>query len=283
MERTIVRGVGMWLFKLIGMLAATYVAVVAIMYVAQTHMLFPTRMASANPAVLPAHATQLEVETPDGVRLHGVHIVPEEAASEERLVVMGFGGNAWNAANLAAYLHDLLPDVEVVAFHYRGYQPSSGSPSAAALLADAPILYDYVVANLGTERVVAVGFSIGSGVAAHLASRRPLAGLILVSPFDSLKALVRAHYPWAPVQWLLRHHMSPAEDLRGLTTPVAVIAAARDRIIPPRRTNAVRQAFPALVFDRTIADAGHNDLYARPDFRTAMAEALALINSASTD
>ena len=274
---------GLWLIKLISVLAVAYIAVIAVMYTAQTRMLFPTTMAAAGAPLLPPSAARLEVETPDGERLHGVHIAPTQAPSGDRLVVLGFGGNAWNAETLAIYLHGLFPGADVVAFHYRGYRPSTGRPSAAALLADAPILYDHVVATLNTERVAAVGFSIGSGVAAHLASRRPLAGLILVSPFDSLEALARQLYPWAPVRWLLRHHMSPAEDVHGLNTPIALIAAERDTIIPPRRTDAFRQAVPATVLDRTISGAGHNDLYGRPEFRTAMVEALALISSAATD
>ena len=273
----------MWLLKLILVLAVAYAAIVAMMYAAQTRMLFPAGMAAAGAPLLPPSAVRLEVGTPDGERLHGVHIASAQAPSGERLAVLGFGGNAWNAEALAVYLHGLFPDVDVVAFHYRGYRPSTGRPSAAALLADAPVVHDHVAAALGTDRIVAVGFSIGSGVAAHLASRRPLAGLILVSPFDSLEALARGLYPWAPVRWLLRHHMSPAEAVRGLTTPIALIAAGRDTIIAPRRTEAFRRAVPAPVLDRTISGAGHNDLYGRPDFQTAMAEALARIKSATTD
>ena len=237
----------------------------------------PTRLATASGPLLPASAARLEVETPDGERLWGVHVPPARDRAGERLVVLGFGGNAWNADSLAAYLHGLFPDAEVVAFHYRGYRPSTGRPSAAALLADAPVVYDHVLDTVGTGRVVAVGLSIGAGVAAHLATRRPLAGLILVSPFDSLEALAREHFPWVPVAWLLRHHMSTVEFVRGLATPTALIAAGRDTIVPPRRTEAVRRAIPALVLDRTIAHADHNDLYHHPDFRAAMVEALARI------
>lgn len=273
----------MWFFKLILAVAVAYIAVIAVMYATQTRMLFPIGLAAAVEPRLPPFGTRLEIETPDTERLHGVHIAPTQTPSDERLVILGFGGNAWNAETLAVYLHGLFPDVDVVAFHYRGYRPSTGRPSAAALLADAPIVYDHIVATLETERVVAVGFSIGSGVAVHLASRRPLKGLILVSPFDSLEALVRELYPWAPVRWLLRHHMSPAKDLQGLTTPIALIAAERDAIIPPARTDALRQAVPLLIFDRTVADAGHNDLYGRPDFQTAMAQALVQIELARAD
>ena len=60
-------------------------------------------------------------------------------------LILGFGGNAWNGQDVAEYLHELFPDEDVVAFHYRGYAPSTGSPSAEALIADAPLVYDFAV------------------------------------------------------------------------------------------------------------------------------------------
>ena len=268
---------GRWLFKLFRIVAVAYIAIAALMYFAQTHLLFPTYMMPDSEPQMPASAVPLEVATPDGERLRGVHLPPARKRTEERLVVIGFGGNAWNAGSVAVYLHRLFPDADVAAFHYRGYTPSSGSPSAAAVLADAPVLHDHVLETVGEGRVVAVGISLGGSIAAELAARRSLAGLILVSPFDSLEAMARDHYPWLPVGWLLRHHMSTVESLRGLTTPTALITAERDTIVPPRRSEAVRQAISTLVLDRTIEDSGHNDLFGRPDFREAMTEALARV------
>lgn len=268
----------MWVSKLLLFLAVAYVGIVALMYASQDRMLFPTHMVSASEPPLPASAVRLEVGTPDGELLRGVHIPPAREPPVEPLILLGFGGNAWNAGGLAAYLHELFPDAAVVAFHYRGYRPSSGRPSAAALIADAPLVYDHVAETLGAGRIVAVGVSLGSGVAAHLAAERPLAGLVLVSPFDSLTALAGDHFPWAPVRWLLRHHMEPANSLRGLATPTAVIAAERDSIVPPRRTEALRQVLSNLVFDRTIPGADHNDLFHRPDFRAALVEAVTRID-----
>jgi hypothetical protein len=268
----------MWLFKLILIVGAVSVALLVLIHVAQTRILFPTRFAEMYKPVLPASAIRIEIEAGDGTRLRGVHIPAASGRSGEP-VLLGFGGNAWNADSLAEYLHGLFPDAAVVTFHYRGYRPSGGRPSAAALLADAPTVHDHVVGRLDYHRVIAVGFSIGSGVAASLASQRPLAGLILVSPFDSLEAMAREHYPWAP-GWLLRHRIATAEYLRGVTAPTAVIAAENDTIVPPRRVGPVRHAVADLVFDRTIAGADHNDLYERPAFQAAMVEALARISAA---
>jgi uncharacterized protein len=66
------------------------------------------------------------------------------------------------------------------------------------LLQDALAIHDHLVATRAPDRIVAVGLSLGAGPAAHLAHERPIAGLILVTPFDSLKALAREHYPWRP-------------------------------------------------------------------------------------
>lgn len=260
----------MW--KLLLFVPIAYLAICIALFIAQGRLLFPAGMvAGAGP--LPAYAERLLVDS-GGERLHGVHIRPRSPAAE-RLAILGFGGNAWNAEAMALYLHQLFPDADVVAFHYRGYRPSTGKPSAAALLGDAPLLHDHVVERLNPDRIVAVGFSVGSGVAAHLASRRPLAGAILVTPFDSLKAVAAGHYPWLPVSLLFRNEMAAAQDLRAAPAiPVAIISAERDTIIAPARAKALAAAAPNLVFERTIKGAGHNDLYDRPNFRAAMTSAL---------
>jgi len=160
---------------------------------------------------------------------------------------------------------------------YRGYAPSTGRPSAAAILQDSLLIHDHVVATLSPDRIVAVGLSIGTGPAAYLANQRPIAGLILITPFDSLRALAHEHYPWAPVGLLLRHEMEIADTLAASSAPVALIAAERDTIVPPHRTEPVRRSAGNMVLDRVIADAGHNDLYDRAEFERAMREALSLI------
>jgi pimeloyl-ACP methyl ester carboxylesterase len=141
------------------------------------------------------------------------------------------------------------------------------------LLADAPLIHDFAVDRVKPDRTIAVGFSIGSGVAASLAGQRPLDGLILVTPFDSLKAAASDLYPWLPVAAFFQHELNTAAYLRDAQVPVAMIAGARDTLIRPARTQALRGQVPNLVYDRTIDGAGHNDIYSRPEFQQAMGEA----------
>ena len=241
------------------------------MFEFQSHLIFPTHaVPPAGP--WPPRAERLSLKSAAGQELIGIHIPADEPAKEQTLV-LGFGGNAWNGQDVAQYLHELFPDEEIVAFHYRGYAPSQGSPSAEALIADAPLIYDLAIERLEPKRVLAVGFSIGSGVAARLAETRNLDGLILVTPFDSLKAVAQSMFPWLPIGPLFDHEIDAASAIEKLKVPVAIVAAERDEIVPTERTEGLRRRVPQLLFDRTIAGAGHNDIYARSDFHEAMREA----------
>ena len=261
----------MWWKLLLIVPLAIYVVIAAVMFFAQTSLLFPAGQAgAAGPP--PPGSERLELAASAGERLVGLHIPP--ARGEGDLLILGFAGNAWNAASAAEYLHDLFPEAHVAAFHYRGYAPSGGAPDAVAMQRDALLIHDFVKARLRPRRTIAIGLSIGSGIAPYLAARRPLDGLVLVTPFDSLADLAAGHYPWLPVRLLLRHRMEPAAELRATRLPVAILAGARDTLVRPARTDALRGAVPNLVFDRTIAGATHNDIYDRPEFRRAMGEAL---------
>lgn len=242
------------------------------MFEFQADLIFPVHaVAKAGP--LPARAQRLSVRTGDGETLQGIHIAPE-TPDQSRTLIMGFGGNAWNGQHVAEYLHEIYPNHDVVAFHYRGYPPSTGSPSGEALIADAPLVYDAAVRHLQPARIIGVGFSIGTGVVAQLSAKRELDGLILVTPFDSLKAVAESLYPWVPIGPFFRHEINAGEPLRQSHAPVAIIAAAKDEIVPSTRTEALRKVAKKLVYDRTIAGAGHNDIYGRSDFQHAMDEAL---------
>jgi hypothetical protein len=71
--------------------------------------------------------------------------------------------------------------------------------------------------------------------------------------------------------------MDSAARLRESRVPVSIVAAGRDTLILPKRTDALRHAVGNLVSDRTIATAGHNDIYDHPAFHPAMQEALVAV------
>ena len=255
---------------------ALYATILGGLWFFQERILFPTSMVPvAGP--LPPGASRLRLDVGQGVRLEGIHI-PAAAPRPGAALALAFAGNASNAQGVAELVHDLYPERDVVAFFYRGYAPSTGVTAARVLAGDAPLIHDFVRQRFRAERIVAVGISLGSGVAASLAAQRPLAGAILVTPFDSLSATAHQHYPWLPVGWLLRHDLRPAELLAANRTPIAIVAAGSDDVIPAERTAALRRALPNLAFDSTLPGARHNDIFFRPEFTPVMRAAMATID-----
>lgn len=271
----------MTLLKILAGIGLLYLAVVLLVALMQERLLFPQWAMRGRTVPLPAAADQLMIEVEDVGNLVGVFLPADRKPPDEAALLLGFGGNAWDADLLAIYLRSIFPERDVVTFHYRGYGPSAGRPSADAMLADAERIHDEIAATRNPGRIVAIGLSLGSGPAAHLASRRSLAGLILVTPFDSLEALAGDLYPWLPVSLLLRHRMEVADALARSSAATAILAAERDAIVPPRRTDALRSSAQNVVLDRTIEEVGHNDIYDSEDFADALRTALRRIEEFS--
>lgn len=242
---------------------ALYAALVAALTLFQHSLVFPRHLVSSAPS-LPAQAERLTLPTPDGALLHGVRI---RGRDPSRPVLLGFPGNAWNAEAMALFLHQIAPAQDVVVFHYRGYAPSTGTPSAQALMADAVAIYDTL-----DGQVTAVGFSVGSGVAAHLASQRPVKQVILATPFDSLKQVAADSMPFIPVRWLFRHEMAARNALAQYDGPITLIIADQDEVIPEARAEALITAIPQASVIHL--QAGHNDIYNNPEFVPGLRRAL---------
>jgi pimeloyl-ACP methyl ester carboxylesterase len=185
-----------------------------------------------------------------------------------------FGGNAEDVSlNLPSFAA-AFPRHSLYLVNYRGYGGSSGSPSERALLADALAVYDHVQA--GRAAISVIGRSLGSGVAVHLASEREVERLALVSPYDSLVAVAREHYPWLPVSLLMLDRYESTAKARAVRAPVLAVVAGDDEIIPPRRSLALVDAFGAGQAQVvSLPGATHNSIDVFPQYLESLAEFLA--------
>ena len=214
---------------------------------------------------------RLEVVMPDGVRLVGGL---RRATGASRGLLLVFGGNAEDNTWRLRHFDGWLADVDIATFYYRGYGPSGGTPNQAVLVEDAARIYDHLHDFLKPARVVASGFSLGSGVVAQLARHRPLAGAILVTPFDSIAAVAAERYPFVPVSWLLRHPFRSDEALADIKVPVAIIAAERDKVVSPARTRQLLAALQHPLSVVWVEGANHVNIYERSEYRLAFRDAL---------
>jgi uncharacterized protein len=179
--------------------------------------------------------------------------------------VIYFGGNAENVALSIPILADAFPDRYLYAMNYRGYGGSTGKPSETALITDALALFDHVHAD--QPNIIVIGRSLGSGVAVHLASERPVERLVLVTPYDSILNVAAKQFPYFPVRWLLLDKFESWRYAPKVTAITQLIAAQNDAVIPLENTRVLYKYLPAPLATLTIlAGVDHNTVAASSDY-----------------
>jgi len=186
-------------------------------------------------------------------------------------LIVYYGGNAEDVSLNFGDL-DRFPAEAFLFMNYRGYGQSQGRPSEKALLADALFILDHVVANASIDpaHVVLMGRSLGSGVAVHVAGRRKVGAVILVTPFDSLVNVAKAHYPIFPVGWLLRHRFDSASMAPGIAVPALFLTASHDQIVPPRFAANLQQVWGGPVTAVRVDNTDHNTIETSPVYWKAI-------------
>jgi pimeloyl-ACP methyl ester carboxylesterase len=243
-------------------LLALYLSICLILYFYQSRMVyFPVKTAPRDPA-----RVQI-LNLPDA----SLHLSVHEVAGPD--AVLYFGGNAEDVSEALPGLAQALPQHAVYALHYRGYGGSSGYPSEAALHADALALFDKVVAS--HPHVSVIGRSLGTGVAVRLAANRPLAQLVLVTPYDSVLSLAKAQYGFLPADLLLKERFESDKLAPKLTVPTLMLFAEQDELIPRQHSEALLHLFPSGVARmQVLPGSGHNSIITHPGYLPALQQVL---------
>ncbi len=179
-------------------------------------------------------AEELYISTPDGTRLHGWLV---RAHGKRTPLLIYFGGNNEEASGLVPISRE-LEGWSFLVMNYRGYGRSEGSPSEKDLFKDALFIYDLFAhrKDIDPGKIVAMGRSLGTGVAVYLASRRPLRGVVLVSPYDSITEVAKERYPYAPVSLLIKHPFDSLSRAPLIKAPLLALVAAEDRTVTPEHS-----------------------------------------------
>lgn len=234
---------------------------VVVMFVALQRQLvyFPDARPVPPAAEIIDGARDVTLRTEDGLEL-GAWFVPASGRDTGFAVLLfpGNGGNREGRAGLAEELR--RRGVAVLLVDYRGYGGNPGSPSEEGLAADADAAAE-ALEGLGypPAQTVYFGESLGSGVAAALAARRPPAGVVLRSPFTDLADVGAHHYPWLPVRLLLRDRFPVTEHLAASDVPVTVVYGDRDSVVPTELSARVAEQVGVLAEEVVFAGADHND------------------------
>ena len=243
-----------------------------LLYVFQEQIIFyPSTLTESEAEQITAEherAEEVNFQAEGDVRLHGWLVHPEEGQEESQGLLIYYGGNAEELSMQIPEMASELPDWSILLVNYRGYGLSGGSPDEAKMYNDALHVYDEM--QQGDEgnpaQSVLMGRSIGTAIASHVGAERDVDGLILVSPFDSLKEVGQHHFPILPVKTLLRYDFDSTGHINEINAPILAMAAEEDATIPEERTEALLQKRDGDFLYEGIPGRDHNDLHFEPVF-----------------
>jgi pimeloyl-ACP methyl ester carboxylesterase len=243
------------------------IAVPALLWLFQERMIFFPQALQTRP-VSRGGFEEIVIAAADGAKLRGWFV----RGSGPAALVIYFGGNAEEVSWLTDF-SGRFGGGSLLLVNYRGYGESEGAPGERALLDDAVAVYEYAVrrADVDPERIVAMGRSLGSGVAVHLAAERRVRAVILVSPYDSLVSVAKRHYPFLPVSLMLRHRFDSLARARRIEVPLLCLVATEDRVIPISHSRALFDAWRGPKTWREIPRSDHDTISGDPGYWTAIA------------
>jgi len=263
--------------------ALTYIGLCVFIYFKQRKLMyFPEGQLLQTPSSVGLAYDEVRITAADGVQLLGWHVRSTLEASNG--VVLFFHGNAGNIGDRlpTAELYSSL-GYDVVMVGYRGYGPSSGTPSEEGLYEDARAYWRYLTVQqeIPSQEIVIHGRSLGGGPASWLAAEVDCAGLILDSTFTSMVKEAQKVYPYLPVKWICKDRYDSESRIGAVGVPLLVIHSPDDESIPVEMGHAL--------FDRAnepksfhLSEGMHNDCRdVLPEYRDAVREFLASVYSRS--
>jgi uncharacterized protein len=248
----------------------------------QKQVYHPSRRMEAFPAALGRPVQDVWFTTVDGVNLNGWFFPGNAASARQHRVLLLCHGNAGNISHRLLHVSLLLETgAAVFVFDYRGYGRSQGTPTEAGTYLDALAAHRWLVERGFTpESIVAIGESLGGAVAAELALRNRIGGLLLLSTFTSIPDLGSELFPWLPVRRLARIRYDTRSKLPRIHTPVIVVHSRADSLVPFHHAegNFAAARDPKLLVE---VEGDHNDLFGDlPKYRRVVERLLDLSPSA---
>lgn len=205
---------------------------------------------------------EIAIATVDGAKLNAWYF---KTPGADKVVIVNHG-NAGSLLNRLFIAKSLIQSgSSVLLYDYRGYGKSEGKVSLPGLQEDAVAAYDYAVNKLGYKpnQIVLYGESIGGGISSRVAEQRPVAGVIMHSPFTSLPNVAQSG---SPLFRLYPDWVFPQPSYENLTyvqgkhAPLLILYGDKDHLVPPAQSRRLFELASEPKGVVLVPGAGHNDM-----------------------
>lgn len=187
-------------------------------------------------------------------KISAVHLVNSTA----KYTILYAHGNAEDLGEIRQFIEQLRDlGFNVLAYDYRGYGTSSGTPTENHAYQDIDAAYSYLTKDLKIlpKNIIVFGRSVGGGSAVDLAARQPVGGLIIESTFTSAFQVV------VPIKILPFDKFNNLEKIKKVNCPVLIMHGQADEIIPFTHAQKLYAASPSPKLKLWVDNASHNDFF----------------------
>lgn len=249
---------------LISFLLGLYVLLCGLLYFLQEKLIFfPQKLGADYRFTFPHPFEEVSIQTNDNEMLHGLLFKTEKPKG----LIFYLHGNAGSLAGwgeVATVYTDLRYDVFLL--DYRGYGKSTGSiQSEQQLFSDVQAAYNEMLTLYDEEKITVLGYSIGTGPAAKVASTNNPKMLILQSPYYSLADVVKHTVPIVP-PLLLKYKLKTYQYIKDCKMPVVLIHGDEDEVIPYSQSLKLRPLLKKQDTLITLRGQSHNGMTFNPDY-----------------
>lgn len=204
---------------------------------------------------------------------NNMHIVQFKAKDSlhPKGIVLYFHGNRKNIDWYAKYAPLFTQNqYEVWMMEYPGFGKSTGELTEGRLYDYALQMYKLARTKISADSILLYGKSMGTGIAAQLASIRDCKVLVLETPYYSLSDLLERYLFLYPVDQMIHYRFPTNQYLRKVTAPVLVFHGTQDGVIPYSQAEKLQSVLKPFDQFYTIKGGSHNDLADYPAYQQAM-------------
>lgn len=248
---------------------------IAFYYLQETFLFHPKALAYSYTFKFKDSFQERNIEINKDVTLNMIQFYP--SAISRKGMVLYFHGNMENINHYASAAENFLKNgYEVLMPDYPTFGKSTGSLTEKNLYSIANIAYKFACAKYHTDSIIIYGRSIGTGIAAQLASRVNCKRLILETPYTSISDLFSRYLPIYPMNALSHYKLNTSEYLRDVTAPICIFHGTDDHVIPYSNSVELKNSLKPIDQFITIEKGTHNNLGSFPQFHIILDSLLRL-------
>ena len=255
-------------FKLLKIVLGIYIILCATLYFFQEKLIFfPQKLAPNYTFDFRQNFEEINTITPDGKSIHGLLF----KADSSKGLIFYLHGNAgsiktWGEAakTYTALNYDVfIPD-------YRGYGKSEGKiTSENQLFSDNQLVYNQLKKRYSEHKMIILGYSIGTGLAAKLASTNKPRLLILQAPYYNLTDMMKHRFSFIPT-FLLKYKFATNQYLKNCKMPLVIFHGNEDRVIYYASSLKLKAEFKPQDTLITLMGQGHGGITDNEEYREAI-------------